>query len=93
MPNKKKKVPMRKCVITQEMFPKKSLIRVVRNKEGDVFVDTTGKKNGRGAYVSKDLSVVDQAEQSKELEKHLNASIPTEIYQELRYEIEGDQSG
>lgn len=50
---KKKKIPERKCVITNEMKPKKELIRIVRNKEGEVFVDVTGKKNGRGAYLSR----------------------------------------
>lgn len=81
---KKRKVPLRKCVITQEMKPKQSLIRVVKTKEGEVFVDPTGKKNGRGTYVSKDLSVIDQAEENNALQKHLEVEIPVEIYQELR---------
>ena len=55
---KKKKIPMRKCVITNEMKPKKDMIRVVRNKEGEIFADATGKKQGRGAYVSKDVQLI-----------------------------------
>ena len=56
-----KKVPLRKCVATGEMLPKKSMIRVVRSKEGEVSVDVTGKKSGRGAYVSKSEQAVDIA--------------------------------
>lgn len=81
---KQKKVPLRKCVVTQEMMPKQSLIRVVKTKEGEVFVDPTGKKNGRGAYVSKKLEVIDQAEKHHALQKHLEIEIPSEIYQELK---------
>ena len=56
---KKKKIPMRKCIITNEMRPKKDMIRVVINKEGDIFADGTGKQQGRGAYVSKDVQSVE----------------------------------
>ena len=81
---KVKKEPLRKCVVTNEMLPKKSLFRIVRNKEGEVFVDDTGKKNGRGAYVSKSLEVIDKAQQSNILEKHLNINIEDHLYDELR---------
>lgn len=81
---KKRKVPLRKCIVTQEMKPKQSLIRVVKTKEGEIFVDPSGKKNGRGAYISKDLSVIDQAEENNVLQKHLETEIPAGIYQELR---------
>ncbi|WP_017185265.1 RNase P modulator RnpM [Alkalibacillus haloalkaliphilus] len=79
----KKKEPLRKCVVTQEMVPKKQLIRVVRNKEGEVFVDDTGKKNGRGAYLSHDQDTIEKARQTKVLNKHLNATVNDEIYDEL----------
>ncbi|RPF55955.1 hypothetical protein EDC24_0841 [Aquisalibacillus elongatus] len=82
-----KKEPLRKCVVTQEMFPKKQLIRVVRNKEGDVFVDETGKKNGRGAYLSKDPEVIQKAQQSNVLQRHLNTNIDDELYQELLQKV------
>ncbi|GIO22003.1 RNase P modulator RnpM [Oceanobacillus sp. J11TS1] len=87
---KKKKVPERKCVITNEMKPKKDLIRIVRNKEGEVFVDETGKKNGRGAYLSKDKSVIEQARKTGILNKTLNAEISPTIYDELEALVEGD---
>ncbi|MFS0672475.1 RNase P modulator RnpM [Ornithinibacillus sp. 179-J 7C1 HS] len=80
----KRKTPERKCVVTNEMRPKKELIRVVRNKEGEVFVDSTGKKNGRGAYLTRDLEVINKAEKIGVLSKHLNAEINASIYEELR---------
>ena len=50
--NNRKKVPLRKCIVTGEMKPKKELVRIVRSKEGEVSIDLTGKKSGRGAYLS-----------------------------------------
>lgn len=83
----KRKTPERKCVVTNEMKPKKELIRVVRNKDGEVFVDATGKKNGRGAYLTKDLEVINKAEKTGVLSKHLNVQIDEAIYEELRASI------
>ena len=80
---KNKKVPLRKCVISNEQFPKKELIRVVKNKEGIVKVDLTGKINGRGAYLKKDKKVVNKAIKTRKLDKHLDIKIPEEIYEEL----------
>ena len=74
---------MRTCVITYEKCPKKELIRVVRTPEAEVIVDVTGKANGRGAYLKKDVSVVEKAKISKKLEKHLEVKIPDTIYDEL----------
>ena len=54
---KNKKIVLRSCVVTKEKLPKNELLRVVRTPEGNVVVDTTGKVNGRGAYVKKDLEV------------------------------------
>ena len=78
-----KKVPLRKCVATGEMLPKKSMVRVVRSKEGDVSVDVTGKKAGRGAYVSKSEEAVEIARKKNILERQLEAKIPDEVYEEL----------
>lgn len=75
---------MRTCVITREKLPKKELIRVVKTKEGQVMVDESGKMNGRGAYLKKDASVFDKAKQSKALERHLEISIPDEIFNQLK---------
>ena len=81
--NKVRKIPMRMCVVSREKLPKKELIRVVRTSDG-VVIDKTGKVNGRGAYVKKDLNVIEKAEKTKVLEKHLEVSIPTEIYDKLK---------
>ena len=78
-----KKIPLRKCVATGEMLPKKAMIRVVRSKEGEVSVDSTGKKSGRGAYVSKSEEAVELARKKNILERQLEAKIPAEIYEEL----------
>ncbi|PNZ69920.1 YlxR family protein [Staphylococcus croceilyticus] len=69
---KKKKIPMRKCIITNEMRPKKEMIRVVINKEGEIFADGTGKQQGRGAYVSKNVKSVEEAQQKGVLERYFN---------------------
>ncbi len=74
---------MRMCVVTREKYPKKELIRVVRCEDG-VIIDKTGKANGRGAYLKKDIDIINKAEKNKVLEKHLEISIPSEIYKELR---------
>ncbi|GGJ92771.1 hypothetical protein GCM10007063_14190 [Lentibacillus kapialis] len=90
MARKKRKVPQRKCVVTNEMKPKKELIRIVRTKEGDVFVDPTGKRNGRGAYVSNDPAVIEKAEKTGILSRQLNAEIEPSIYEELKRFVEGN---
>ena len=79
----KRKVPMRKCVVTNEMKPKKEMIRIVRNKEGVVAIDPTGKMPGRGAYVSIEPTVVQTAWDKHVLDRHLEANINDEFYQEL----------
>lgn len=79
----KRKVPLRKCVATGEMLPKKSMLRVVRSKEGEVSVDVTGKKSGRGAYISKSIEAVEIARKKNILERQLEVKIPDEIYDEL----------
>ena len=81
---KNKKIPMRSCVVTREKCEKKDLIRVVRTPEGEVKIDLTGKMNGRGAYIKKDVSVVDKAKKSKALERHLEVVAPDAIYEELK---------
>lgn len=78
-----KKIPLRSCVITREKLSKKELIRVVRDNNGKVFVDLTGKANGRGAYLKKDLEVLKKARLNKQLDKHLIALVPDSIYDEI----------
>ena len=80
---KQKKVPLRTCVVTKEKLPKKELVRVVKGTDGQIFVDNTRKANGRGAYVKKDSNVIKKARKQGQLEKHLEVSIPPEIYDGL----------
>lgn len=80
---KQKKIPMRTCVVTRESFPKKELIRVVRTPEGEVLVDTTGKKNGKGAYLKLDKEVIEKSRKNKALNRALEIEIPDSIYEEL----------
>ena len=72
---KAKKIPMRSCVVTHEKLEKKDLIRVVKNKDGLVFVDESGKANGRGAYLKKSVEVIEKAQKSKVLDKILDTTI------------------
>ena len=81
---KTRKVPMRSCVVTREKLPKGDLIRVVRTPEGNVIVDVTGKANGRGAYLKKDLSVFEKAYNSKVLNKILEVDVPDSLFDELK---------
>lgn len=79
-----KKIPLRTCVITKETLPKQELLRVVRTPEKKVIVDLTGKANGRGAYIKKDIQVLEKAKKSKILEKRLEIEIQDEIYEEIK---------
>lgn len=81
---KTKKIPMRSCVVTRERFPKNELVRVVRTPEGNVIVDTTGKANGRGAYLKKDLTVFEKAQKSKILNRQLEVEVKEEVFEELK---------
>ena len=80
---KPRKVPQRKCVACQEMMAKKELIRVVRSPQGDIQIDLTGKKPGRGAYLCGKASCFKLAKKSKALERALSAPVSAEIYDRL----------
>ncbi len=86
----RKKIPMRKCVATGEMKPKKEMIRIVRSKEGEVSVDPTGKKSGRGAYISLDKDAILSAKKKDVLSRHLEADIDDSLYDQLMALIEGE---
>ena len=73
---KNKKIPLRTCVITKEKLPKQELIRVVKDNENNVFIDLTGKSNGRGAYIKRDINVLDTAIKTKALSRQLEVEIP-----------------
>lgn len=80
-----RKIPMRKDILSGEMFKKQDLIRIVKTKDGEVFADETGKKNGRGAYVVKDLDKVNEAREKKILESKLKVDSETlgPVYDEI----------
>ena len=87
MEHKVKKIPMRQCLGCNEHKPKGELMRVVRTSEGEVVLDFTGKKSGRGAYVCMSLSCLRKARKSKRLEKNLDCSISDEVYDSMESEI------
>ena len=79
-----KKIPLRKCVATNERLPKGELVRIVKNNEGKVFVDLTGKANGRGAYLKKSNEAIEIAIKKNCLGRALECTIEQELYEELR---------
>ena len=85
---KTRKIPLRTCVVTGEKLDKRDLLRVVKNKEGEVKVDLTGKMNGRGAYIKRDLAVLEMAIKKKSLERKLECNISDEVYDEIRKILE-----
>lgn len=84
---KTKKIPLRMCLGCGEMKPKKELIRVVRNKEGELSVDLIGKKNGRGAYICKSRECFIKARKARRFERKLECQIPDEVYERLENEL------
>jgi predicted RNA-binding protein YlxR (DUF448 family) len=87
----KKKMPMRKCLGCGESFPKKELIRVVKNKEGEIFIDLKGKANGRGAYICKKIECYEKAFKTKRLNKAFECEISEELYQEMHKVLDDDR--
>lgn len=79
-----KKIPLRKCVACQEMFPKKELLRIVRTPEEEIVIDTTGKTNGRGAYICKKQECFLKAEKTKALARSLDCNLSQEVYDNLK---------
>lgn len=82
-----KKVPLRQCVGCREMIEKKVLLRVIRTPEEEVILDSTGKQNGRGAYLCKSLECFQKARKNKGLERSLKVSIPEDVYDKLEKEM------
>ncbi len=85
---KTKKMPERRCIGCMESFNKKDLIRVVRSAEGEVSLDFTGKKSGRGAYICKNSACFKKAKKAGRFSKNLNCEVPDEIYRRLETELE-----
>lgn len=79
-----KKIPMRKCVVTNERYPKNELIRIVRTPEKEVKVDLTGRLNGHGAYIKNDRALLDSNKMKDALSRALEMNVPDEFFEELK---------
>lgn len=85
---KTRKIPMRRCIGCREMREKRSLIRVVRNQEGDIQVDATGRMNGRGAYLCRDVACFAKARKARALNREFSAEIPETVYEQVAQQVE-----
>lgn len=88
-----KKTPMRQCTGCGERKDKKELIRIIRTPEGEIAVDFTGKKNGRGAYICNSVACLKLAQKKKSLERSLKTEIPESVYLELAKEMSDSENG
>lgn len=84
---KTRKIPMRRCIGCMESFPKKELVRIVKNKENEIKLDLTGKLNGRGTYICRKSECFENAVKSKRLSKSIESEIPEYVYDEIKLEI------
>lgn len=82
-----KKIPLRQCVGCREMKPKRELIRIIRTSENEILMDTTGKKNGRGAYICPNRECLAAAMKNKGLERSLKTAVPEEIFEDFKKEL------
>lgn len=85
---KQKKIPLRMCVVTRERFEKRELLRIVRTPDGNIIIDTTGRQNGKGAYLKKTKEVINKARNNKILDRALEVGIPDSLYDEMLKIIE-----
>jgi predicted RNA-binding protein YlxR (DUF448 family) len=85
---KQRKVPLRKCAGCGEMKAKKELVRIVRTDTGEFFLDPTGKKSGRGAYICPTAECLQKAKKTKGLERSFKQAVPDEVYESLRAKLE-----
>lgn len=83
-----RKIPLRKCVGCCEMKPKKELVRIVKSPEGEISLDITGKKNGRGAYICNNSECFNKARKAKRLEKALDTQIPENVYDDIEKRLD-----
>ena len=87
----KNKIPMRQCTGCREMKSKKEMIRVLKTTEDEIVLDTTGKKNGRGAYICRDVECLKKARKAKRIEKSFLCRIPDEVYDKMAEELKNDE--
>lgn len=83
MVKQQRKIPMRKCIVSQEMYPKKELVRVVKTKEDEVFLDPTGRQNGRGAYIALEPELALKAKKERTFDRAFGIKVSDEFYDEL----------
>ena len=83
---KNKKIPMRRCIVSNEMKPKKEMLRIVKTPEGDLAIDPTGKKNGRGAYVSMEPELVEKAKKNHLFDKQFSMVVPEQFYKYVAHQ-------
>lgn len=86
-----RKIPLRKCTGCGEMKPKKELVRVVKSPENEIFLDLTGKKNGRGAYICRNADCLKKAQKSKRIERSFECAIPDEIFEAMERELKENE--
>lgn len=82
-----RKIPMRKCIATGEHFPKKDLLRIVRTPQGELAIDVSGRTNGHGAYLKKDIEAVRLAKKKGSLKQALEMDIPEEFWEEIEHAV------
>ncbi|SCP94878.1 hypothetical protein SAMN05421730_1001121 [Anaerobium acetethylicum] len=82
-----KKVPMRQCIGCCEMKNKREMLRILKTTEGEITIDVTGKKNGRGAYICASKECFEKAVKNRGLERSFKMSIPKEVYENLEKEL------
>lgn len=85
---KSKKIPMRRCTGCRESFPKKELLRIVKNAEGDIFLDRTGKANGRGAYICKNPACLAACIKTKALSRAFETNVSAQAYEKLKEDLD-----
>ena len=87
MEQKKRKIPERQCLGCNEHRPKAELLRVVRSAEGEISLDFTGKKSGRGAYICRSLKCLQKARKSRRIDRSLDCTVPDEVYDRMETEL------
>ena len=88
--NKERKIPERRCTGCGNHFPKSALIRVLRTPEGEIVLDITGKKSGRGAYICKSLDCFKKARKARRIESSLDCAVPDAVYERMEEELTVD---
>ncbi len=86
-----KKIPQRMCTGCGEMKPKKELVRVVKPKDGDIDIDLTGRANGRGAYICRNLSCLQAARKARRFERAFSCKIPDDVYDRMEEALKADE--